>query len=363
MFNREEVRNLKYIVISGGTGGHIFPALSISDKINKLNFKVETYLGDVKIPLKTNSKYNTFELFKTGGKNGFSVFKKIFQMGKFIMSLFLKGKGVKFSRNSIGLIFGAYFSFPWIIYFLLKKIPFVLLEQNVLPGRVNRLFERFSLVNIGGLRFRSKRWIFCGVPLREFVFFKKRDAMRYLGIDWDGWVVGVMGGSQGALNLTEFMINYAKKHRNIFFLIIVGKKNYEIFKNVNEPNVKILDFVEDMSKFYSAVDFLICRAGALTIAEASFFGKPLIMIPYPYSKDNHQYYNAFYVQRKRGGILIEEKDLNDLKIEEAINKIAMDYDIYKKGISSINSAESYRCVLKEVNYNYFKKSRLKRCFI
>jgi len=137
----------------------------------------------------------------------------------------------------------------------------------------------------------------------------------------------ILGGSQGATPLNNHFVEQVNFYiKNKFQLIWqCGNKDYKYLKSkLNTKNILLKPFIDNMSQAYSACDLVISRAGAITISELSFMGKAMILIPYPYAAENHQYLNAKSIEKNNGCIIINQKSLSSGKLENKIKEIYKD---------------------------------------
>ena len=328
---------MRAIISGGGSGGHIFPALAIADKIMEKDPASDIlYIGmnmtmEGKIVPEHGYKFEQipgrwFEKSPLGMlKLSYAVLKGITKSRKIIRD---------FEPDCV-IGTGGYVSFPVIIASRLEKIPCYIHEQNAFPGSANRNLERF--VNKVFLAYpeatsyfkQPQKHVYTGNPVRkEFFTIDKEKARKSLGIDKDSFHILMMGGSLGAraINLlAKGIIDWIKDESEYSLSFITGSGNYEEIKKelsekglLENERISIMGFSEHMPELISAADLIICRAGALSMSEINVAGRPSILIPFPWATDNHQYYNAKSVADRGGAILIEEKDID---IEEIIDII------------------------------------------
>jgi UDP-N-acetylglucosamine--N-acetylmuramyl-(pentapeptide) pyrophosphoryl-undecaprenol N-acetylglucosamine transferase len=223
--------------------------------------------------------------------------------------------------------------------FLGKK--FGLHEQNYIPGRLNKVFSRFSryifisfedtakFFNLG-----NDKVVFSGNPVRKEI----RDSI-YANPDYQDWdfqeerfTIAAFGGSLGAEKINTAVMdlyNYFKNDSGIQIILICGNRYYEELnkklKNIcNESDrllFRLLPYVSEMDKVYTIADLIISRAGANTIAELAITNIPAILIPFPKAIDNHQFYNARYLVKNKKAVMILDKDLSQENLTLEINNL------------------------------------------
>ena len=351
------------LIAASGTGGHIFPALAVSKKVEK-DWNIH-WLG-VKQRLDSKfvpRKYNLLTLkLVTPKKNIFLLFQYI----KILFSTFniitiLKGK-------KINLVFttGGYVSAPTILAAKLLKIPVIFHESNLIPGSVTKYFGFLCKFVLTGFKdtnsyLKNCKTIFTGTPLRE-EFYKTNPLP-----DWvprgKGPLIIVMGGSQGARRINEIFyesLNFLIK-QNFRIVHIVGENNSSSSVKTQSNNYVQKKFTNQIASLMQNCDLVISRSGAGTINELIQTGKPSILIPYPNSKNNHQEKNAMILSSIGGAILINQNKLSKIFFEETLKSIFKyklkkgkpHYDILdlmKKNMKNLNSLKSTNEIKKLINY-------------
>ena len=213
----------------------------------------------------------------------------------------------------------------------------ILMESNSYPGVTTRLLEKYA--DEVHITFEdSKKYLrhpekikLTGNPVRsELGKTNKSDALKYFGLDENKFTILILGGSLGAQSINDAVANCLEDLEKNNFQIIwqTGKNYYDNYKKFNFTSVKILDFIDDMNKAYSACDLLVARAGATTIAELSVLGIPSILIPSPHVAENHQYYNAKSLADNGAAVLIKDSELKDSLKNEILN-LAKDKNLLK----------------------------------
>lgn len=314
---------MKLIIITGGTGGHMFPALSIKEEMEKKNFEVILVLGGkLRIPFEEN--LISIKAAPFMGKNLIVLLKNIFINieGIFQSFNFL-------SRNPFPIIAtGSYASFPLLFSASIKNIPYFILEQNSIPGRVNKIFSKKAKINFIAFE-KAKKYlkgkkIFVGNPLRKFKEIEKTEARRMLNLKENERVILIFGGSQGSRFLNNLGIEISEIMKDYKFIMISGKNFYEEIKKKKRENMLLFPFYKEMEILYTASDVAITRAGGMTIYELLYFGIPSLLIPFPYASDNHQFYNAKCISKKYDFFeMIEEKDAKIDKVIEIVEKLLL----------------------------------------
>lgn len=331
---------MRVIVTGGGTGGHIFPAIAIADKIKEMEPDSDIlYIGNevglekdlvpatgypFKMVVTRWFDKNPLELMKTG----FVVTKGIFQALK-IMKEF---------KPEVVVGTGGYACVPVVFAGKIYGARCYIHEQNAYPGKANRVLERavkkifLGFPEAGKVFKNPAKHVPVGNPVRKRFFEADRVSSRKkLGIPENDFVIFSFGGSQGAERINDTVYDLVKKvngEEGITYVFGTGDLYYEeIMEKLEKdhveikPNVIIKAYMEDIQNYLAASDVIISRAGALSVAEITVCGKASILIPSPNVTNNHQYFNAKSVADKGGAVLLEEKDLTPEKMIEEVMKI------------------------------------------
>jgi UDP-N-acetylglucosamine--N-acetylmuramyl-(pentapeptide) pyrophosphoryl-undecaprenol N-acetylglucosamine transferase len=237
----------------------------------------------------------------------------------------------------IGL--GGYSSVPPLVAARLLGVPYIILEQNVVPGKANRLMARwakgvYTHWEQSFKRFNSKARIFeaTGTPIRKGILNMDRErAAKTLRLSTLKKTILVMGGSQGAKAINEVIIQCLPKLEEHFQALQIihctGESDYERVRasyGKTRIDAFVCGFLDDMGVAYSLADLVICRAGATTIAEVTAIGIPAVFVPYPYASENHQYWNAKAIAVKGGGVIIEEVELTTQSLLKVMSGLLQD---------------------------------------
>ncbi|MBC7327142.1 undecaprenyldiphospho-muramoylpentapeptide beta-N-acetylglucosaminyltransferase [bacterium] len=309
----------KIVFATGGTGGHIFPALAIADVLSRERDISVIFIGEDMESQPIASRYPIKKLDLASIKRfPSSVCKPIIVFFKSILLSFLF-----FLKEQPSLIvgMGSYASLPPLLAAAMLRIPIVIHEQNIVPGRVNRflsIFARKILITFPETArfFPSSRTKLVGLPLRSsLIKIEKATARRTLNLSSDSQTILVLGGSRGAVSINKAIIEIIPSliEEGIQVIHICGTASYPELKNKakKDSGYLLLPFTEDMHLLYSSADLCIARAGASTLAELAYFALPSILIPYPYAVSQHQFLNALLFQKKGASKLFKNEELKE----------------------------------------------------
>lgn len=320
----ETTGHLNVMIAAGGTGGHLFPAQALAHEL--LEKHPDMTIIFVGAGLKHNH-YFTKGVFPYLDIKSDTPFKKHpLKVLKALLKLLqgtLKCFNFFLKKNPDVIVsFGSFHAFPAILAAKLRKVPIMIFESNVLPGKVNRYCSKWAKTS--AIQFSHAREclhsksVCVQMPLIKKREITCKEARAYYGLEGEKFTLLVFGGSQGAQALNRFFCEAVQRlvAEEIDFQVIHivgdekrGEKLRDDYVKMNVPAcVKI--FEEKMGYAWTAADLSISRSGAATLAELIEFLVPSILIPYPYGTENHQQKNAAFVTDEvKGSILLEEKGL------------------------------------------------------
>ena len=333
---------MKVIVSAGGTGGHIYPALAIINKIKEKEPNSEIlYIGtkdrmEATIIPEKNIPYLGIEIKGLNRKNPFkniSVIKKVFDNIKILK------KEIKKFNPDIVIGVGGYVTAP--VIYTAKKLGYktFIHEQNSIPGLSNKFLVRY--VDKIGVSlpdsikyFKEDKTIFTGNPRSEEVYYTKELSKKDLGLGLDNnkKLVLMVMGSQGSIimnkKLKETLPLFKNKDYEVVF--VTGKGYYDEYKKVKcSSNVKIVPYLENMPQVLKKTDLIVSRAGASSISEITVLGLPSILIPSPHVTHNHQYKNAKSLEDREATVIIEEEKYDGSLLVSEIDRILNDKKVYE----------------------------------
>ncbi len=337
---------MKVIVSAGGTGGHIYPALAIINKIKEMEPNSEIlYIGthnrmEKDIIPKQGIPFKQIEIYGFNRKHLTKNFKTI----KCLYNSYKECKKIiKEFKPDIVIGVGGYVTAP-VIYAAHKlKIKTFIHEQNSVAGASNKFLSKYA--NLIGVSFKSSlkefplnKTIFTGNPCSENAIKTKPCLKKQFNLSENKKLVLFVMGSLGSTKINEFLKKTMSlfKNKDYEVLFVTGVNSYEEIKNLPN-NVKVVPYVDNLTCIMKKTDLMVSRAGASTLSEIIALNIPSILIPSPYVPNNHQVKNALDLINNDACILIEEKDLKGDILVRTIDSIINDENKLKKIKNNLNS--------------------------
>ena len=341
----------KHIIFStGGTGGHIFPALAVAQNFRKNNPDVEILFVGAKHRMEfTLVPQYGFPIIglPIKGWNRSHLWKNIFLPYYLFLSFFIAWRIIKRNNSQLAIGFGGFASFCVLKVAQWLRIPTLIHEQNSFPGKSNKILSK-SAKNICvafeqmDKFFPKEKIILTGNPVREVLIKEitsKKEAATKLQLNPHLITVLVLGGSLGAESINQVIQEKIAffNENNIQLIWQTGRQHYSKYEKLTDPtkNIFVLEFIEKMELYYSLSDIIISRAGAMSIAELCIVGKPVIFVPLPSAAENHQYKNAMALKEKEACEIVQNENLKmDLIIK--IEHLIQNEELRKKLSSNIS---------------------------
>lgn len=347
-------QDYRIIISGGGTGGHIFPALSIADAIRAIqpNAQILFVGADNRMEMQRvpEAGYKIVGL-PIAGFNRKNLLKNIKVLWLILKSQRMAKKIIKDFKPQVAVGVGGYASGPTLKVAASLDIPTLIQEQNSYAGVTNKILARKAkmiCVAYDGMErfFPHEKLKMTGNPVRNTLLNRRtarEEALRTLGINPEGRCVLIVGGSLGARSMNESVlanIETIKANPDVHFIWQTGKIYYEeMLARINEAgkpeNLTVTDFVSDMALALSAADLVVSRAGAGSISEFALLGKAVILVPSPNVSEDHQTKNAMALVDKQAAIHVADVKAKDELIQTAIATVK-DYDKLKTLEQNIN---------------------------
>ena len=330
--------NHRFIISGGGTGGHIFPALSIAEGLKQRLPDAEILfvgaLGKMEMEKVPAAGFRIVGLPVAGFHRG-EIWRNLMFVPKLLMSLWKARSVVKKFKPDCAIGVGGYASGPILKVAAQMGIPTLLQEQNSYAGVTNKILgkkaTKICVAYPNMERFFPKgKIVFTGNPIRkglEGIAEKREEAYKFFGLERGKPVILVIGGSLGARSLNNGIRAKLDLIRSsgVQFLWQTGKIYYQELKAEleNHPtgNLRLLEFIQRMDLAFAAADLVISRAGAGTISELCVLGMPSILVPSPNVAEDHQTANARALADRGAALLITDAEVGDKLVEEALRLV------------------------------------------
>ena len=330
---------LRVIISGGGTGGHIFPAVSIANAIRALRPDAKILfvgaLGRMEMQRVPAAGYEIKGL-PICGFDRRNLLRNIKVLYKIIKSQRMAKQIIRDFKPMVAVGVGGYASGPTLNQAATMGIPCLIQEQNSYAGVTNKLLARKAkriCVAYDDMErfFPAEKIIKTGNPVRQTLLdnkITKEEARKTTGLDPSRKTILLVGGSLGARTVNESVMAHLDTIRNsdIQFIWQTGKYySDEIARRLSQeeacPNLTVTDFISDMAVAYSAADLVVSRAGASSISEFCLIGKPVILVPSPNVAEDHQTKNAMALVNRQAAICIKDAEATDKLIETAITTV------------------------------------------
>ena len=340
----------RIIISGGGTGGHIFPAISIANALRELHPNAEILFvgaeGRMEMQRVPDAGYRIIGL-PVAGFDRKHLWKNISVIIKLFKSQWLARKIIKDFRPHAAVGVGGYASGPTLKTAGMMGVPTLIQEQNSYAGVTNKLLAqkaRKICVAYEGMErfFPADRIILTGNPVRQDLVNRKiehDDAVRYFNLDPTKKVVLILGGSLGARTINQTLckgLELIKENPNVQFIWQTGKIYINQVRDAIQsytgdtvhnnqvaslPNLYFSDFITDMATAYSAADLVISRAGAGSISEFCLLKKPVILVPSPNVAEDHQTQNALALVNKDAALYVKDVECEEKLLHTALDVI------------------------------------------
>lgn len=357
----------KVIISGGGTGGHIFPAIAIANKIKEKYPDAEILFvgaeGKMEMEKVPKAGYEIVGLPIRGLQRKLTL-KNFAVPFKLIQSLMKSKKIIKTFKPDIAIGVGGYASAAVVKVAAKKKVPTLLQEQNSYPGITNKILAKRAktiCVAYDNLErfFDKDKIVKTGNPVRSEVVQiegKKEAAFKHFGLDPNKKTVLIIGGSLGARTLNESLKADIQMliDQDIQLIWQCGKVYLDglkpIVDELNSPNIYLSDFVYKMDLAYAAADVIVSRAGAMSVSEVCLIGKPVILVPSPNVSEDHQTKNAMALVNETAAILVKDVEAKAKLVPQIIELIEnkANCDQLSQNILKLGIADAPDRILKEI---------------
>jgi len=331
---------MKVLIAGGGTGGHIYPGIAVAEEIKRLSPETSVLFvgGDRGLEGRVVPEAG-FELATIPARG--LPRKALWRVPGALLAntgAFVKAAGIVSSyKPDVVLGTGGYVSAPVVVAAWLARVPVLLQEQNAVPGLTNRMLARVAdEVHVAFTESRSwfarkDRLKLSGNPVRRMILSgDRRQALARFGLSEQAATVFVFGGSRGARRINEAALDAMTRLRGGLqaqFILQTGKEDFAWAKERAEKEqlpVTVVPYLTHIHEAYAAADLVVCRAGAMTLAEIAACGVPAILVPYPFAAYDHQVTNAQNLAERGGAVMILDADLTGERLATEVQRLVKD---------------------------------------
>jgi UDP-N-acetylglucosamine--N-acetylmuramyl-(pentapeptide) pyrophosphoryl-undecaprenol N-acetylglucosamine transferase len=345
--NKETI--YRVIISGGGTGGHIYPAIAIANKMKERMKNTEILFvgarGKMEMQKVPEAGFPIKGIWISGIQRKRSITNLLFPF-KLLISLFQSWLIIIKFRPDVAVGVGGFASGPLLWTTSLFRIPTLIQEQNSYAGITNKLLaKRVNTICVAYDNmerfFPKEKIVKTGNPVREDMLNidnKRPLAMKFFDFKKDKKTIFVMGGSQGARTINISVFNQIKKiiKEDVQLVWQIGKIYFDDYeqkmKSYDVSRIRMYDFLREIDLAYAAADVIVSRAGALSISELAIVGKPTVFVPSPNVAEDHQTKNAEALKNQHAAMLVTDKDAPEKMIDAAL-KLLKD----KKGMEQLGS--------------------------
>jgi UDP-N-acetylglucosamine--N-acetylmuramyl-(pentapeptide) pyrophosphoryl-undecaprenol N-acetylglucosamine transferase len=353
----------RFIISGGGTGGHIYPAIAIANELKKRYVNSEFLFVGAKDRMEMEKVpqegYKIIGLWISGLHRKLT-FKNLLFPLKLISSILRSRKILRRFKPDVAIGTGGYASAPLLRVASNKGIPCLIQEQNSYAGITNKWLSNKAksiCVAYDGMEqfFPADKIRLTGNPVRQDlleIHDNKDEAISFFNLKNERKTLLILGGSLGAKRINQLIQEKLPFFRSLGIQLIwqCGKLYVDNYKQYQDDGVQVHDFLNRMDLAYSASDFIISRAGALSISELCLVGKPVIFIPSPNVAEDHQTKNAMAISEKDAALLIKEQDL-DQSFEKTFTELYHSdnkQQLLSKNIKELGRPNATKDILTEI---------------
>jgi UDP-N-acetylglucosamine--N-acetylmuramyl-(pentapeptide) pyrophosphoryl-undecaprenol N-acetylglucosamine transferase len=319
------------LIMAGGTGGHVFPGLAVAEYLKRAGWRI-VWLGTEGGMETTLARQqgHALETIRFSGLRGKNVRTWLLLPARLLLAFWQSARVIRKVRPDVVLGMGGYPAFPGGMMASLLARPLLIHEQNSIPGLANRILSRLAdrvLLGFPDAIKGEKKAVFCGNPVRDEIARLAPPAQRYAGRSGSIKLL-VVGGSLGAQALNTIVPQALKRIPEGVRPQVThqaGTRHLEALKqNYSGAGVdgELVTFIDNMGPRYGDSDIVICRAGALTVAELAAAGVASILVPFPYAVDDHQTANAKFLSEKGAAILLPQSQLTPEGLAELLMSLS-----------------------------------------
>jgi len=331
---------VRVVIAGGGTGGHLYPGLALAEELKARSSRTEiVFMGTmhgIEARVVPREGY-TIRFIPAEGFVGVSVVRKVRSLYRFSRAIRESLSFMREFRPDIVVGSGGYASLAPLTAAWMLSIPTMLLEQNTVAGKANRLLgyvvKSVCITYQDSMAYFPREKVhLTGNPVRERILRGSRpSALRLFSLADGPFTIFVFGGSSGAESINRAVMDALQYlldlKEEIQFLHQTGEKDFEVVRDAYRTygyRAMVSPFIYQMPEAYAVADLVVSRAGATTLAEITVTGKPSILVPYPYAAANHQEVNAGKLERLGAAVMVRNAELNGRRLSGEIRRLYND---------------------------------------
>lgn len=336
---KDELKTINVIITGGGTGGHVYPAIAVGNMLREdIDVERVIYVGcpdslEEKVAAEHEFDFLPIRISGMPRKFSFSFLKWLYKLNKATVDSL---GYLLYVKPDVVFATGGYVSGPVLLAALILDVPYVIHEADAYPGLVNRVMsawaDRISVAFDQAKEYMKNSRVFVnGNPLRASIGeFDREEGCIFLDLNSDKKTMLVLGGSQGARQINEAVIDSLPSLLNDYDLQVIhqcGPKNYDEIKEnlprevLENPSYILKGYIEDLAIPMAVADFAISRAGSMSLSELAASRLPSILVPYPYAAQDHQRSNARYFVDAGAAFYLENEECDAEKVLEHVDAI------------------------------------------
>lgn len=336
------ISGARVAIMAGGTGGHVFPALAVADKLREQGCSV-SWVGTargIENRVVPQAGY-PLKLIPVSGLRGKGIRSLLLAPFQLTRALYTSLKILGDIQPHLVLGFGGFVAGPVGLAAKLRGLPLAIHEQNAQAGTTNRILARWADKVMTGFPEALSSSIYVGNPVREDIKCASKSALERTD---DALHVLVLGGSQGARSINQAVPAALKQlaaNQGVNVRHQSGPRWLEDTEDLYsslDMQAEVIAFIEKMSEAYAWSDLVVCRAGAMTVAEVAAMGLPALFIPFPYAIDDHQTANANWLVSQGGAELMQEAEIDEASLSARLQQIAAPEKLQKMSQASASAA-------------------------
>lgn len=315
------------LVMAGGTGGHIMPALAVAEVLRERGWKVVWMGAPASMEAELVPKHGyPLELVSFSGLRGKGLLRKLMLPINLLLAMTQSMAVMRKHKPDVVLGMGGYITFPGGVVARLLGCALLIHEQNSIAGLSNKALAKIATRVMSGFPDVLAHAIWCGNPVRKDIVALPEPQQRFAARTGNLQIL-VVGGSLGAQAINEALpsaLAMLAEAQRPMVVHQTGKQHFHAVQRLYEKagvTGKVTPFLDDIARRYAQADLVICRSGALTVAELAAAGVASILIPFPYAVDDHQTCNAMFLSEQGAAVLLPQAALSAAKLAQYLSEL------------------------------------------